>query len=96
MYTRKKPVTVEKTYYYSDDGHEFSSESECENYERRKSGTRKECEHCHGWGKMMGDWIPEKRFADSTGEIVQEGHYRTCPVCHGKGYLDKHVTTTWE
>ena len=45
---------------------------------------------------MLGDWIPEKRCVDSTGEFVQEGHYRTCPVCHGKGYLDKHVTTTWE
>lgn len=94
MYTKKEPVTVEKEVYYSDDGYRFDSQESCENYEKRKNGTRKSCERCHGYGVLLGNFIPEKTYRDSTGEWTDGGHYETCPVCHGKGYLDKHVVTT--
>lgn len=94
MYTKKEPVTVEKEVFYADDGRRFDSRSACENYEKRKNGTRKECENCHGFGVLLGRYIPEKRHVDSTGEYFEPAHHETCPVCHGKGYLDKHVVTT--
>jgi DnaJ-class molecular chaperone len=94
MYTKKEPVTVEKEVYYSDDGHRFESQSACENYERRKNGTRKSCDRCHGLGFLIDRFIPETKHHDSTGEWTSGGYHETCPVCHGKGYLDKHVVTT--
>lgn len=98
MYTRKTPTTViiEKETYVADDGTEFSSKSVCEDYEKRKNGDRKPCDNCGGHGVLYGQYIPERKCHDSTGEWTVGGHYAECPVCHGKGYLDKKVTTTWE
>lgn len=94
MHTKKEQVTIEKEVFYSDDGHRFNNRSDCENYEKRKNGTRKGCDRCHGLGFLIDRFIPETTHRDSTGEWKSGGYHETCPVCHGKGYLDKHVVTT--
>lgn len=87
MYTRKKPVTVEREYYYADDGKEFSSEDACRDYELRKAGLRKECPECHGKKGWQGKYIEPYDHWDGPMGGYYEWH--ECPRCKGKGYLEQ-------
>lgn len=87
MYTRKKPVTVEREYYYADDGKEFTSEDACRDYELRKAGLRKECPECHGRKGWQGKYIEPYDHWDGPMGGYYEWH--DCPRCKGKGYLEQ-------
>ena len=87
MYTRKKPVTVEREYYYADDGKEFTSEDACRDYELRKAGLRKECPECHGKKGWQGKYIEPYDHWDGPMGGYYEWH--ECPRCKGKGYLEQ-------
>lgn len=87
MYTRKKPVTVEREYYYADDGKEFTSEDACRDYELRKAGLRKECPECHGRKGWQGKYIEPYDHWDGPMGGYYEWH--KCPRCNGKGYLEQ-------
>lgn len=87
MYTRKKPVTVEREYYYADDGKEFTSEDACHDYELRKAGLRKECPECHGRKGWQGKYIEPYDHWDGPMGGYYEWH--DCPRCKGKGYLEQ-------
>jgi hypothetical protein len=87
MYTRKKPVTVEREYYYADDGKEFTSEDACRDYELRKAGLRKECPECHGRKGWQGKYIEPYDHWDGPMGGYYEWH--ECPRCKGKGYLEQ-------
>lgn len=87
MYTRKKPVTVEREYYYADDGKEFTSEDACRDYELRKAGLRKECPECHGRKGRQGKYIEPYDHWDGPMGGYYEWH--ECPRCKGKGYLEQ-------
>ena len=79
MYTRKKPVTVEREYYYADDGKEFTSEDACRDYELRKAGLRKECPECHN----------RKPYDHWDGPMGGYYEWHECKRCKGKGYLEQ-------
>ena len=87
MYTRKKPVTVEREYYYADDGKEFTSEDACRDYELRKAGLRKECPECHGRKGWQGKYIEPYDHWDGPMGGYYEWH--ECPRCKCKGYLEQ-------
>jgi len=87
MYTRKKPITVEREYYYADDGKEFTSEDACRDYELRKAGLRKECPECHGKKGWQGKYIEPYDHWDGPMGGYYEWH--ECPRCKGKGYLEQ-------
>lgn len=87
MYTRKKPVMVEREYYYADDGKEFTSEDACRDYELRKAGFRKECPECHGRKGWQGKYIEPYDHWDGPMGGYYEWH--ECPRCKGKGYLEQ-------
>ena len=87
MYTRKKPVTVEREYYYADDGKEFTSEDACRDYELCKAGLRKECPECHGRKGWQGKYIEPYDHWDGPMGGYYEWH--ECPRCKGKGYLEQ-------
>ena len=87
MYTRKKPVTVEREYYYANDGKEFTSEDACRDYELRKAGLRKECPECHGKKGWQGKYIEPYDHWDGPMGGYYEWH--ECPRCKGKGYLEQ-------
>lgn len=87
MYTRKKPVTVEREYYYANDGKEFTSEDACRDYELRKAGLRKECPECHGKKGWNGKYIEPYDHWDGPMGGYYEWH--ECPRCNGKGYLEQ-------
>ena len=87
MYTRKKPVTVEREYYYADDGKEFTSEDACRDYELRKAGLRKECPECHGKKGWRGKYIEPYDHWDGPMGGYYEWH--ECKRCKGKGYLEQ-------
>ena len=87
MYTRKKPVMVEREYYYADDGKEFTSEDACRDYELRKAGLRKECPECHGRKGWQGKYIEPYDHWDGPMGGYYEWH--ECPRCKGKGYLEQ-------
>lgn len=87
MYTKKKPVTVEREYYYADDGKEFTSEDACRDYELRKAGLRKECPECHGRKGWQGKYIEPYDHWDGPMGGYYEWH--ECPRCKGKGYLEQ-------
>ena len=87
MYTRKKPVTVEREYYYSDDGKEFTSEDACRDYELRRAGLCKECPECHGRKGWQGKYIEPYDHWDGPMGGYYEWH--ECPRCKGKGYLEQ-------
>lgn len=87
MYTRKKPVTVEREYYYADDGKEFTSEDACRDYELRKAGLRKECPECHGKKGWQGKYIEPYDHWDGPMGGYYEWH--ECKRCKGKGYLEQ-------
>jgi hypothetical protein len=87
MYTRKKPVTVEREYYYADDGKEFTSEDACRDYELRKAGLRKECPECHGRKGWQGKYIEPYDHWDGPMGGYYEWH--ECKRCKGKGYLEQ-------
>ncbi len=87
MYTRKKPVTVEREYYYADDGKEFTSEDACRDYELRRAGLRKECPECHGRKGWQGKYIEPYDHWDGPMGGYYEWH--ECPRCKGKGYLEQ-------
>ena len=87
MYTRKKPVTVEREYYYADDGKEFTSEDACRDYELRRAGLRKECPECHGKKGWQGKYIEPYDHWDGPMGGYYEWH--ECKRCKGKGYLEQ-------
>ena len=87
MYTRKKPVTVEREYYYADDGKEFTREDACRDYELRKAGLRKECPECHGRKGWQGKYIEPYDHWDGPMGGYYEWH--ECKRCKGKGYLEQ-------
>lgn len=87
MYTKKKPVTVEREYYYADDGKEFTSEDACRDYELRRAGLRKECPECHGRKGWQGKYIEPYDHWDGPMGGYYEWH--ECPRCKGKGYLEQ-------
>lgn len=46
----KEQKTIYVTKYQAFDGKVFEYRSDCEDYEKRLRGERKECPHCHGKG----------------------------------------------
>ena len=92
-----KEVKVEvksfKTKYQSDDCKMlFDTEEQCIDYEERMNGNRKTCTKCHGNGYIVyGERVEQDIF---TNDFVTIELKDTCPVCKGKGYLNKKII--WE
>ena len=87
---RKVQKTVYVNKYVAFDGREFDTESQCNDYEKRKRGERIVCDKCNGKGYFS------KGFHEVLNELTyqyEEVEYtETCSKCNGKGYLDKVIT----
>lgn len=97
MITVNKTRTVVQEYkvYVAKDGVEFTSQEECINHEKFIDGERITCSNCGGRGRINER---TERYFDGGMYGDHKYHSRvesdTCPICNGKGYLDKKVT--WE
>jgi DnaJ-class molecular chaperone len=65
----------------------FEYRSDCEDYEKRLRGERKECPHCHGKGYFSQGW--HQVFNEMAVRYESVEYTETCKHCNGKGYLEK-------
>ncbi len=90
---RTKMIPQSYKVYIAKDGKEFTSDSECKNYEMMLDGTRIVCPECNGKGQVA---VEEEYDNYHTGAPEKTTIYPTCKKCHGKGYLEKKTITIWE
>ena len=83
----KEQKTIYVTKYQASDGKVFEYRSDCEDYEKRLRGERKECPHCHGKGYFSQGW--HQVFNEMAVRYESVEYTETCKHCGGKGYLDK-------
>ena len=83
----KEQKTIYVTKYQASDGKVFDCKIDCENYEKRLRGERKECSHCHGKGYISLGCHQVRNYMTYQYEDVEDTE--TCKHCGGKGYLEK-------